>query len=521
VAKPPSELLYLEPDDEITAVVRRIRASGAKRVVLVTPGRSKATSSAVALRLLARVAEDEGRDVVLVADPAARALAAEAGIAAFASIAEADTEGAAPPAAPAPHRAPIRVVRDVVEAAPIAAGPRSAPGDETQAVRLPTPAPPAARRRRGLQVSRRAGVLVAAILLLALAGIAAVLPSAAVEIVPSSESIGPRAYTLEPAVHGPDETTLQATRSGSASGDREEQVPATGTVTFYNWGLETTVPAGTTVSAGGGPTFTTDEAVAVPRGAFNSDGRLVAGEAAVAVTATVGGEEGNVAAEAIDTVEDRSIAVALRGPFQLAQRLVINLDPTAGGTVNHHSVIEQGDVAAVVAAIQGDLKAQVAARLSANPDRIYPSAAADVGTVNVPGDLVGTEDQETFELSGSYRFSRSYVVKDEIEAAALAALVADTSAIPANLTLVTSSVEVSWGSAQQVGGTIRVPVTVSAQATAQVDLAAIRERILGMTPEEAQAELSGVGSVNVQLWPGWVDRIPRLDWRVSVEIVAE
>ena len=404
---------------------------------------------------------------------------------------------------------------------------RSTPGDETQAVQLPTPplASPRPRRPRGsgagLPTSRRAILLLAGAVVIALAALAAVLPSAAVTIAPASEAIGPLQYTVEPAVHGPDEVTLEANRSGRASGDREEQVPATGEVTFYNWGLETTVPAGTTVSAGGGPTFTTDTAVAVPRGAFNSEGRLVAGEAAVAVTASSGGEAGNVAAEAIDTVEDRAIAVTLRGPFQLAQRLVINPDPTTGGTVTHHPVIEQADVDAVVAAIQGDLRAQISARIAATPDRVYPEADSGVGTVAVPGDLVGTEDQETFQLSGSYRFSRSYVGKTELETAAAAALDADASAIPANLTLVHSSIEVSWGDAQQVGGTIRVPVTVAAQATAQVDLAALRGRILGMTPDEARVELADLGSVTVALWPGWVDRIPRLEWRVSVEIVSE
>ena len=522
-----TELLYLEPDDEITTVVRRIRASTADRIVLVASGRSKATSSAIALRLLARVAADEGRTVVVVADPAARGLAAEAGIAAFTSVAEAEAQGAVPTETAAPHRATIRIVRD---AAPLPSPEfvaRSAPGDETQAVPLPAPALPSPHPRRvrrdpgGLRTSRRATLLLASVVVIALAALAAVLPSAAVTIAPASGVIGPRQYTVEPEVHGPDEVTLEATRSGSASGDREEQVPATGEVTFYNWGLETTVPAGTTVSADGGPTFTTDAAVSVPRGAFNRDGRLVAGEATVAVTASTGGETGNVAAEAIDTVEDPTVAVTLRGPFQLNQRLVINPNPTQGGTVVHHPVIEQADVAAVVAAIQGDLQAQIAARMAANPDRIYPEAGSDVGAVNVPADLVGTEDQESFELSGSYRFSRSYVLKDEIETAAAAALEADDAAIPATLTLVLSSVQVSWGAAQQVGGTIRVPVTVSARATAQVDLADARQRILGMTPEEARTELADIGSVSVELWPGWVDRIPRLDWRVSVELVAE
>ncbi|HEY7464785.1 MAG TPA: hypothetical protein VH987_10195, partial [Candidatus Limnocylindria bacterium] len=91
-----TQLLYLEPDDEITTVVRRLREADSPRVVLVATGRSKATTSAVALRLLAQVAAEEGRHIALVADAGGRALAAEAGIPAFASVADANAEGAVP-----------------------------------------------------------------------------------------------------------------------------------------------------------------------------------------------------------------------------------------------------------------------------------------------------------------------------------------------------------------------------------------------------------------------------------------
>ena len=33
------QLLYLEPDDEITSVIRRLRGADAGRVILVAPGR--------------------------------------------------------------------------------------------------------------------------------------------------------------------------------------------------------------------------------------------------------------------------------------------------------------------------------------------------------------------------------------------------------------------------------------------------------------------------------------------------
>src|SRR4029077_15085627 len=107
-----AQILYLEPDDEIPSVVRRVRESEAPRLVLVAPGRSKATSSAIGLRLLARHANEVGRQLSLVADPAARALAAEAGIPAFASIdqAQADLGGADALSAQPPTHRPLAAI---------------------------------------------------------------------------------------------------------------------------------------------------------------------------------------------------------------------------------------------------------------------------------------------------------------------------------------------------------------------------------------------------------------------------
>src|SRR5438046_3203233 len=105
-------VLYLEPDDEIPSVVRRIREADATRIVLVAPGRTRATSSVIGLRLLARHAADAGREIALVAEPAARPLANEAGIAAFASVAEAQSGGGQPPIGEAARpRASIHIVR--------------------------------------------------------------------------------------------------------------------------------------------------------------------------------------------------------------------------------------------------------------------------------------------------------------------------------------------------------------------------------------------------------------------------
>ena len=322
-----TSLIYLEPDDEITTVVRRLRETDAPRVILVAPGRTKATTSAVGLRLVGALARDEGREIVLVGDAAARSLAAEAGIAAVASVAEARSlaVGAMPASAgTAPERARISVVRGerrpvgpVPQPAEPAARPPVDRFDETRPVPVAAPAiaPPRAKRRtatrRRPDARRLPGPAVAALLLLVLlggvAGAAVVLPGATVRIVPAAQAIGPFSYDVALPVAGTEQGTLTASADGTATGEDVQLVAATGTVTFLNYTyVVVEVPQGTKVSAAGGTVvFTTTERILVPAGDQPIRSAIVPGEGSVGVVAADAGKGGNVPAEAIDTVERR------------------------------------------------------------------------------------------------------------------------------------------------------------------------------------------------------------------------
>ena len=232
------QLLYLEPDDEITSVIRRLREASPGPMVVVAPGRSRATSSVVALRLLARVAQAEGRELTLVADAATRALATDAGIPAFATVPEA-TSGQPPAPSPA-ARAPIHVVRG---ADPVGSGQppvaRARSTDETMAVRLA----PQSAAPRGRGVARRPTwwssqpwsmrnrlPLVAVVVAIALVVAAAVLPGATIRITPISTPVGPIEYPLRAAIAGQQSAQLTTTQDGTATGERLEEVAATETV---------------------------------------------------------------------------------------------------------------------------------------------------------------------------------------------------------------------------------------------------------------------------------------------------
>jgi hypothetical protein len=556
------QILYLEPDDEITSVVRRLRETDAERVVLVAPARTKATSSAVALRLLAALADEQGMSLGLVADPLARSLAAEAGLPAYASVADART--GVSPAVPAPaSRAPIHVVRPddsaereaepepEREPAPESKASRApivpvvGPGDETRAIptiRQRPVARPAPSPRRGVpraQPTRRAArpagagtarlrqasvvgiaVLVIALVLVGAAG-AAVLPAASVRITPVTRPVGPASYTLTAAGVEHDAGKLTETESAKASGDHVERTAASGSVVFENWNYRRVrVPKGTRVAAGE-ILFATTEEVNVPSGKLTGRGTIAAGEATARVVAVEPGPAGNVEAGAIDTVADREVAAELRG-FPSNLPLVRNPQPTQGGAEDHAPQITQADVDGLRARVGDALRQQLASHLAeaAASWVVGPAGASEDPVISVPKDLVGSVGKESFELTGTLSYDRLRAPRDSLVAAAGERLLADPAQRPAGAAIDPERIQVTLGEVRVSGDQLQVAAEVRATAVPAIDEEQVRSRIAGMSAEEAQAALDDLGVVEVRLWPGWVDHVPTLAWRISVETQA-
>jgi hypothetical protein len=553
----PSQLLYLEPDDEITSVIRRLREADPGRVVLVASGRSKATTSVVALRLLAGVAAEEGREIALVADSTGRSLAAEAGIPAFASVADASGDNPQP-VEPAPiPSAPIRVVRGdatagadgeaaaaagaAALAATVAGGAAATPprapvqpmvagrNEETQAVPLPAPAPtptpqrrPAAQATAGVSFGRRlprvaVGVLIGLLLLAAVAA-AAVAPAATVVIKPATVSLDPVTYTLTVPAAGSDEGDLSATADGTATGQYSNPTTAAGSVTIYNYSYVTVeIPQGTQVSADGAVFFATTERVIADPGGVS--GLLFQpSETEVGVVALDPGPSGNVAADAINRIENARVDGFLKGFPGLTGRRVRNADSVTGGAENAEPEVTQGDVDAAVAEIQADLTAQLQNELQEDPSRVYGPVDAGDPVVDEPSDLVGRRGQDTFQLEGTLSYRRDYAERSAVEGAAVDQLVGDETVQAAGMQVLPDTADVTVDDVTEAGGQLQVVVTVRAEATPAVDVDEVRNRIAGMTDLQAIETLRGLGDVSVELWPGWIDHVPRFVWRIDVRV---
>ncbi len=81
------EIIYLEPDEEITSVIDKLKQSKANRLSLVVPREATLLQSVVNLKLLLKEAESLGKEIAIItADKIGRNLAAQIGITVFESV---------------------------------------------------------------------------------------------------------------------------------------------------------------------------------------------------------------------------------------------------------------------------------------------------------------------------------------------------------------------------------------------------------------------------------------------------
>ena len=79
------------------------------------------------------------------------------------------------------------------------------------------------------------------------------------------------------------------------------------------------------------------------------------------------------------------------------------------------------------------------------------------------------------------------------------------------------SIAIELGAASASGDVMTIAVSVRAAAAAAIDKVAVRDQVAGMTKAEATAALASLGQVEIDLWPGWLDRLPRIPFRISIE----
>lgn len=416
-------IAYLDPDDEITNAVARLRASKDVRVALVLPTGSRIATSRINFRLLAHEARAHTRRLAIVAaEPGVRAVAISAGLPAYATVVEYEAalqdaatgravEGpdaaaatiepaaavepeAAGPAPKAPRRrarAGKRPAADELAVTATGLGAASAAGmasgggayapstgaaadSTTGAVHrggVPDLPVVTARDRSGGGGSRWVWIGISGLLVVALVVAAGwialnVLPTATITVVPRTQAAQPVDLTV---IADPNATAVDTTRGVVPA--QVVTIPLTATDTFNATG---TKPVDT--AATGTVTFTshdTGRSHTIPAGTEVStqSGIVFATTKAVTVPRAIFSPptsgRADVTVRAVATGPSGNVAEgaidrvssAIEAALVNFSNPVTNAAPTTGGTHTVIRVVQQSDYDGAVASLRATLKTQL------------------------------------------------------------------------------------------------------------------------------------------------------------------
>ena len=318
------EIIYLEPDEEITSAIDKIKNAKASKLGLVVPREATLLQSVVNLRLLAREAESLGKIIAIVtADRIGRNLAAQVGLTVYNSIEEQKPAFLPPPPKPSSEEViEIDMVEKPVEKEEAPPGVKVHHFQDKSVLWRKKAAPifqPKITTESGAKLASlkakdlaRAKKIIWPItaILVVLLGIAAylLLPKATVKVYVSAEDLKKQVTvavsnqvkeaSLEQSVVPGQliDINLEKQDNFPATGKKNIGEKATGTLTVYNsWDSNShSFDAGTKFSSSS-KTFLATADFTIP-GSSVREGNLVPGTTSVKIEAENPGEEYNVKA---------------------------------------------------------------------------------------------------------------------------------------------------------------------------------------------------------------------------------
>jgi len=534
------DIIYIDVEDDITAIIGKVKQSREKIVALVPPKRIGVLQSAVNLRLLSRTATQNGKHLVLITgNGALTALAAAAKIPVAKNLQSKPEIGTTP-------EEDVDTEDDIIDGSQLPVGELARTADRGAPFTAVSPAVDAAVREnaaeekghkavaaRSRQTRAKSGVKVPSFdsfrkkLLLIGAGGALLIgvlvwaiffaPRANVVIAARTIDTPVNArVTLDPAVT----TSLQEgilrsvtkqikkdqTVDFTATGKKEVGEKATGTVKFSTnniSNLGTTIPAGTVLTSSTGRTYATDQTVTMTisnyRGANTSITAVERGSSSNGVSGNVTGAPSGISASLVGSTAggtDKTVTVVTSGDIQKATEQLAEqktddikkeLARQFDGTfvvIDQSFKIDQADPVATPAADQEstDGKAKLTSAATYSLSAVAKTDVKQYLDDYFKAELKDKEDQRVYDNgSGSAKLS--------------------------NITVVD-------------GGKFGANLVANAKIGPKIDDDEVKQLAAGKRYGDIQASLEaiqGVESVDVEYSPFWVTSTPNDTKRITVE----
>lgn len=544
------DVIYIDVDDDVTAIIGKIKTAKEKIVALVPPKRPGALQSAVNLRLLERMAKADKKQLVLITNnqalmalaanaqiPVAKNLQSKPEVAEIPALAVDDGDDIidgndVPVGEYAAGIAGMKIPRDKgarddaikgvdvekdTEFAPLTMG-SAAIGSKKAAVKgAKKPGskfkiPNFDSFRKKLFIGLAALVVVVGVLVWALvfAPAATVIVTARTSTAPISSSVSLSTTQTSSFDDGVVRATSQTDKKVEsiefdATGTKDLGEKAEGTVRFSTDSFSargTTIPAGTRLTSSSGQVFITDSSVTL----------TVANDltASTGVTAAGSGTQYNAATGSLRG-QPSSISATFQGP-------------TAGGTTKEAKVPTASDIERAQGDILGrptdETKKALAAKFSKDEKVIDSSFTVErAAAVSAPAEgAESANGKATLSIETTYTmFGIAQADLDTyLDAAVKEQLIDDATQRVYENGFNTAA----FSNFRREGAAFTAGLTATGQIGPKVDEAEIKELVKGKIYGEAQSALEsieGVQEVDVQFPYFWVRTIPNNVDKIKVE----
>ncbi len=535
------DTIYIDVDDEITAIIDKLKSSDKKIVALVLPKRAAVLQSIVNMKLLKRTAEDSKKHLVLITSEAGvLPLAGAVGV----HVAKTLQSKPAIPAAPSTNNETVNVsghdaddiavdknksIAELADDDPIEVD----NDDKPEAIAGAAGAAAAAKTGRKkikipnfdkFRIKVVLGVLALILILAGLFFATQIMPQARVVVKTDSSSIDTELkLTVSPTATAVNEegtivpgqlkeVKKTDTESVPATGEIDKGEKAKGTVSLKNCSASVEpvqVPAGTGVSTNN-LTFITNEAITLPATTKNGLNQCTTAPQSVAVTAQAGGDKYNLSAGRTWSVAGYSSVTG------------VDNSTMAGGTTNIVKVVAQKDI--------DDARQKIQDRSDAARDELLDDMEAE-GILGI---------RETFANKGEPVVTPAPKVNEE-GANVTVSVVSTYTLIGVKKDdlkgLVEKSVDGKYDKSKQVildngldearvvvdekkaNGEVAATLRTQVLAGPQLDEEAIKQEIAGKKKSQSLSAIQnrpGIKEAQISYSPFWVSSTPKKTSKITV-----
>ncbi|MBI3495599.1 hypothetical protein HY065_03160 [Candidatus Berkelbacteria bacterium] len=521
--------IYLEPDEEIPSVVKKIKKSQEQSFGLVVPRGSITFQSAINLKLLKKQAELLKKEIaVITADPVGQHLAAQAGLVVFESMKsqeplavrqQPDTASSKLTERPEPHAAIERSADGVTV--------RHFQTETIEPERHYEP-PQRSNMTATHMRPRRLWLLIPALLMIA-AIYLFVVPRATIMVdvlgEPFQRELTLKAATVSSSSNEPviaatfQEDSAALSKTFKTTGQKDVGQKAKSTITFFNaWSSDPQSLAAGTKLTKDGQAFRLLQGITIPGASVT----LAAGQAQTNpgqlkgdIEAEASGESGNVAAgrfiiPSIEVVKQSKIYAESSAKL-------------SGGSSKFIGVVSADDIKNAKTSLQTDLKNQL-------KDELVKKVAGQI--ILDQAVSLATSDEQVSKKEGDEASEFSLSMKGDLKAIAFTETEFRKTFLAALASEIGPDKEVTFGANDEIvttvddadfdNGKLTIKGSLKSQIAPKLDQSALKNELRFKSLAAAEDILRAqrqVSNVSITLWPAHaLKRIPLLPTNITFEI---